>query len=86
MLALREETGTAIVSPDHALLASKDLVDQLHRAGFRVVPWTVNEPDRMRELVAFGVDGLITDPSGPRPWRSMRASRSRATGGRGAQT
>jgi glycerophosphoryl diester phosphodiesterase len=61
MLSLREATGTAIVSPDHALLTSKDLVTQLHRAGFRVVPWTVNEPDRMRELVSFGVDGLITD-------------------------
>jgi len=23
--------------------------------------WTVNEPQRMRELVALGVDGIITD-------------------------
>lgn len=23
--------------------------------------WTVNEPGRMRELVGFGVDGIITD-------------------------
>jgi glycerophosphoryl diester phosphodiesterase len=26
-----------------------------------VVPWTVNEAPRMRELLAMGVDGLITD-------------------------
>lgn len=61
MLGLRAATGTAVVSPDHSLLTSKELVDQLHRAGFRVVPWTVNDPARMRELVAFGVDGLISD-------------------------
>lgn len=61
MLTLREATGTAIASPDHALLTSKETVAQLHRAGFRVVPWTVNDPVRMRELVAFGVDGLISD-------------------------
>jgi glycerophosphoryl diester phosphodiesterase len=61
MFGLRAATGTAIVSPDHSLLTSKPLVDQLHAAGFRVVPWTVNEPQRMRELVAFGVDGLISD-------------------------
>ncbi|MDP1821682.1 MAG: esterase-like activity of phytase family protein [Archangium sp.] len=61
MLGLRAATGTAIVSPDYSLLTSKALVDQLHAAGFRVVPWTVNDPVRMRELVDFGVDGLISD-------------------------
>jgi glycerophosphoryl diester phosphodiesterase len=61
MLRLKAETGTTIASPDHAALTSKALVEQLHRHGFRVVPWTVNEPERMRELVAWGVDGLITD-------------------------
>jgi glycerophosphoryl diester phosphodiesterase len=30
-------------------------------AGFPVVPWTVNEPGRMRQLIALGVDGIITD-------------------------
>jgi glycerophosphoryl diester phosphodiesterase len=42
---------------------SSELVDvaSLHRAGFRVVPWTVNEPERMRRLLSLGVDGLITD-------------------------
>jgi len=23
--------------------------------------WTVNDPDRMRELLALGVDGIVTD-------------------------
>lgn len=30
-------------------------------AGLEVNVWTVNEPDRMRELIALGVDAIITD-------------------------
>jgi glycerophosphoryl diester phosphodiesterase len=26
-----------------------------------VIPWTVNDADTMRKLLAWGVDGLITD-------------------------
>lgn len=32
-----------------------------HGAGLEVNVWTVNEPRRMRELVALGVDAIITD-------------------------
>jgi glycerophosphoryl diester phosphodiesterase len=27
----------------------------------KVIPWTVNTVDEMRELLRFGVDGFITD-------------------------
>ena len=30
----------------------------------RVFPYTVNDPDRARELVDFGVSGIITDDPG----------------------
>jgi len=64
--ALRAQAQThgaraPIASPDHRWLLSKAQVEALHVAGFRVVPWTVNEPARMEELLGFGVDGLITD-------------------------
>ena len=61
MLAVRQQTGTRIASPQHTLLDVAQRVQDLHVAGFTVIPWTVNEPERMRELVAFGVDGLISD-------------------------
>lgn len=32
-----------------------------HRNGVEVHVWTVNDPQRMRELVALGVDGIVTD-------------------------
>ena len=33
----------------------------VQRAGFPVVVWTVNDPARMRELLAHHVDGIISD-------------------------
>jgi glycerophosphoryl diester phosphodiesterase len=38
-----------------------ELVDAAHAVGLRVVPWTVNDLRQMAELMALGVDGLVTD-------------------------
>jgi glycerophosphoryl diester phosphodiesterase len=59
--AAAHDAGVPIASPPHRWLEDPAQVAQLHAAGFRVLPWTVNEPGRMAELVAWGVDGLITD-------------------------
>jgi glycerophosphoryl diester phosphodiesterase len=40
---------------DAALVAAAD------GYGLGVAPWTVNDPDRARELVRLGVDALTTD-------------------------
>lgn len=40
---------------------SPKLIAAAHRHGVEVHVWTVNDPARMRELVALGVDGIITD-------------------------
>lgn len=37
------------------------LLDAAHEHGVEVHVWTVNDPARMRELVAQGVDGIVTD-------------------------
>ncbi|MER7795855.1 glycerophosphodiester phosphodiesterase family protein [Microbacterium sp. NPDC096154] len=37
------------------------LIDWAHDAGVEVHVWTVNDPERMRLLVAQGVDGIVTD-------------------------
>jgi glycerophosphoryl diester phosphodiesterase len=36
-------------------------VQSLHAAGFKVVPWTTNDPEKMKQLIEFGVDGIISD-------------------------
>ncbi|ADV84620.1 glycerophosphodiester phosphodiesterase family protein [Terriglobus saanensis] len=54
-------------------------VQEMHRMGIRVVPWTTNDSESMRRIIRTGVDGLITD----RPdllQRVLREERERATG------
>lgn len=42
-------------------LESQKLIDALHKRGAELYVWTVDNPQRMIELAAMGVDGLITD-------------------------
>ena len=42
-------------------LVTRDLVERVHRAGRRVVVWTVNEIDDAARLAAIGVDALCGD-------------------------
>jgi glycerophosphoryl diester phosphodiesterase len=53
-------TTPDIWAPEQVDLTA-DTVRQAHACGLGVVPWTVNQPARMRQLIAWGVDGLITD-------------------------
>lgn len=49
-----------IYSPWHQPLTA-DIVAEAHDLGLRVIPWTVNDIDRMRTVRGMGVDGIITD-------------------------
>lgn len=51
----------SIYSPDFMLLKSQSAVTALKKKKIRVIPWTVNEPEDMKRLKAWGVDGIITD-------------------------
>ncbi len=52
--------GADIVSPDYSVV-DRAFTERAHTAGLRVIPWTVNDADAMRQQIAAGVDGLITD-------------------------
>ncbi|WP_323100119.1 glycerophosphodiester phosphodiesterase family protein [Intrasporangium sp. YIM S08009] len=54
------EVGAHVLSPEHVLVDAA-LVDRAHDLGLGVLPWTVNDPDHVRAVVAAGVDGLVSD-------------------------
>ena len=54
------EQGGGTWAPHHSEL-TQPLLARAKRAGLRVVPWTVNQPDAIARLARWGVDGLITD-------------------------
>jgi glycerophosphoryl diester phosphodiesterase len=56
----KEAANAEIVSPLYPLV-TKERVEEAHRAGLQVVPWTANEPKDWDRLVAAGVDAIITD-------------------------
>lgn len=47
-------------APDHTWV-DPEQIEEAHALGLEVIPWTVNEPTRMRRLIDWGIDGLITD-------------------------
>lgn len=55
--------GTAALHPKHTLITAARLARWKTRVA-RVHTWTVNDPERARELAALGVDCLITDNPG----------------------
>lgn len=52
--------GAVSVHPDHRI-TGRDHIDLWHEWGFRVFPWTVNDGARIRELLSWGADGIMTD-------------------------
>lgn len=59
-IAAAMSVGATVLSPQY-LLVDRGFVERAHALGVKVTPWTVNDPDDMRALIAAGVDGLITD-------------------------
>jgi len=58
--ALMQRTGALDVWPHHPLV-TRTLVDEVHLAGGRVIPWTVNDANDVRRVTSLGVDGICTD-------------------------
>jgi glycerophosphoryl diester phosphodiesterase len=54
------EEGGGVWTPAYAEVTPA-LIDEAHRLDLAVVPWTVNETADIERLMAWGVDGVITD-------------------------
>jgi glycerophosphoryl diester phosphodiesterase len=57
---LVKASGAGTWGPDYRDLDA-GRIERAHALGLRVVPWTVNEPAHMERLLAYDVDGMITD-------------------------
>ena len=55
--------GHCAVNPWDDLI-DEALVVEAHRLDLRVNAWTVDDPDRIAQLTAWGVDGIITNLPG----------------------
>jgi glycerophosphoryl diester phosphodiesterase len=58
--ALVHRFGADILSPYYREIEHWD-VEEAHRLGMKVIPWTVNDRRIMKKLIDWGVDGIITD-------------------------
>jgi glycerophosphoryl diester phosphodiesterase len=45
----------------HVKLADRELIDQAHSSGKRVMVWAVNRPQDVRQVATWGVDAIISD-------------------------
>lgn len=42
-------------------IISRDNIEEMKKAGFKVFVWTVNDPEEIQRIKSFGVDGIISD-------------------------
>ncbi len=52
--------GVDIVAPSYTIMADS-WIQSAHKAGLKIIPWTVNDTSEMKRLIELGVDGIITD-------------------------
>jgi glycerophosphoryl diester phosphodiesterase len=57
---LARQAGAEMYCPSYDFL-DESLVREVHAAGVRVLPWTVNDPEEWNRLLDWGVDGICTD-------------------------
>jgi glycerophosphoryl diester phosphodiesterase len=42
-------------------LLTAEVIERCHAAGIAVNTWTCDDPDRMREVIDWGIDGICTN-------------------------
>ncbi|TRO53368.1 glycerophosphodiester phosphodiesterase [Candidatus Bathyarchaeota archaeon] len=55
-----ETVGAYSINPYYGHINAK-YVEEAHTKGFKVYPWTVNNPEDIAQVIKLGVDGVISD-------------------------
>ncbi|NHM33571.1 glycerophosphodiester phosphodiesterase family protein [Neobacillus terrae] len=53
--------GGKVTDPNYKPYVTKQMVEEAHKYGMKVIPWTVDDEPTMEKLMDDGVDGMITD-------------------------
>jgi len=59
--ALAKLTFTPDIYSPYYRLVNHRMLEITKNKGIKVIPWTVNETEEMKQLIGLGVDGIITD-------------------------
>ena len=59
-LDIAQELHAAAINPYFEDLTLEN-VNEIKKAGFKIYPWTVNEPEEIEAVERLGVDGIITN-------------------------
>ncbi len=59
-IAIAKELNAEAINPNFELLNADNNV-KIQEAGFKIYPWTVNEPEDILQMKRLGVDGIITN-------------------------
>ena len=59
-LLLNGKAEPDILAPNKDMVDA-DFVQKYQALGYKIYPWTVNDPKEMEKLIKLGIDGLITD-------------------------
>lgn len=59
-LPLAKELHAVAINPDYKNL-TLEIANQIRAAGFKIYPWTVNQPQAIIKMKRIGVDGMFTN-------------------------
>ncbi len=59
-ISIAKELKAEAINPNFKKLNQENSLG-IHEAGFKIYPWTVNEPQDILTMKEFGVDGIITN-------------------------
>ena len=59
-IPIAHDLNAFAINPKHSHL-TQEKINYIQSEGFKIHTWTVNEKNRIEELISWGVDGIITD-------------------------
>lgn len=59
-IPIAKQLKASTINPDFASLTASN-VSKIKKEGFKIYTWTVNDPQKIAEMMTLNVDGIITD-------------------------